>query len=164
MIDADEGGMRDDVQRLRAAIFRMRPPADVGEQAGGMAVARLLSSVSSMSNAAKRFGRPVRPAHAHGVTERARSSASSSDAEISGSIRRSSSVSSEKRNPRARRARDDRDLGGLHRRDDLLQHHGAVGQQRAARSCDTPSMPLILSMSPRATFCRKAAELSMPIS
>ena len=42
MVDADEGGMRDDVQRLRAAIFRMRAPADVGEQAGRVAVARLV--------------------------------------------------------------------------------------------------------------------------
>ncbi len=37
MVDADEGGVGDDVQRLRAAIFGMRTPADVGEQAGGLA-------------------------------------------------------------------------------------------------------------------------------
>jgi hypothetical protein len=42
MVDTDEGGMRDQVQALLAAVFRMRPPANVGEQAGGPAEPRLL--------------------------------------------------------------------------------------------------------------------------
>ena len=42
MVDADEGGVGDQVEALLAAIFRMRPPADVGEQAGGVAEPRLL--------------------------------------------------------------------------------------------------------------------------
>ena len=42
MIDADEGGVGDDVERLLAAIIRMRAPADVGEQAGGVAQAAFL--------------------------------------------------------------------------------------------------------------------------
>ena len=36
MIEADEGGVRDDAQALLAAIVGMRPPADIGEQAGGV--------------------------------------------------------------------------------------------------------------------------------
>ena len=34
MVDADEAGMRDDVERLLAAIVGMRAPADIGKQAG----------------------------------------------------------------------------------------------------------------------------------
>ena len=41
MIDADEAAVGDDVERLLAAIVGMRAPADVGEQAGGMAQAPL---------------------------------------------------------------------------------------------------------------------------
>ena len=37
VIDRDEGGVGDDVERLLAAIVGMRPPTDVGEQASGMA-------------------------------------------------------------------------------------------------------------------------------
>ena len=37
MIDRDERGVGDDVERLLAAIVGMRPPTDVGEQARGMA-------------------------------------------------------------------------------------------------------------------------------
>src|SRR5688572_33128620 len=37
MIDADEAGIGDQVEALLAAIVRMRPPADIGEQAGGVA-------------------------------------------------------------------------------------------------------------------------------
>ena len=36
MIDADEGGVGDDVEALLAAIVGMRAPADIGEQAGGV--------------------------------------------------------------------------------------------------------------------------------
>src|SRR5690349_7245333 len=43
MIDADEGGMGDEVEALLAAIFRMGPPADVTEQAGCNAEARFFS-------------------------------------------------------------------------------------------------------------------------
>ena len=39
VIDADKGGIGDDVERLLAAIVGMRPPADIGEQAGGVAQA-----------------------------------------------------------------------------------------------------------------------------
>jgi hypothetical protein len=37
MVDADESGVGDDVERLLAAIIRVGAPADVGEQAGGAA-------------------------------------------------------------------------------------------------------------------------------
>src|SRR5690606_34227025 len=42
MVDADEGTVRDDVERLRATVLGMRPPADVGQQAGRAAIARLV--------------------------------------------------------------------------------------------------------------------------
>ena len=42
MIDPDKGRVRDDVERLLAAIVRMRPPADVGQQAGGVTIAPLV--------------------------------------------------------------------------------------------------------------------------
>ena len=42
MVDADEARMRDDVERLLAAIVGMRAPADVGQQARGMAQPLLL--------------------------------------------------------------------------------------------------------------------------
>ena len=45
MVDADEGRVRDDVERLLAAIVGMRAPADVGEQAGGVAQALLLGGL-----------------------------------------------------------------------------------------------------------------------
>ena len=41
MIDADEGGMGDDIHRLLAAIIGMRPPANIGEQTGGAAQPQL---------------------------------------------------------------------------------------------------------------------------
>ena len=41
MVDRDEGGVGDKVEALLAAVVRARPPADVGEQAGGVAVAAL---------------------------------------------------------------------------------------------------------------------------
>ena len=37
MVDADERRVRDDVEALLATIVGMRPPADVGEDAGGLA-------------------------------------------------------------------------------------------------------------------------------
>ena len=37
MVDGDEGAVRDDVHRLLAAIIRMRAPADIGQETGGMA-------------------------------------------------------------------------------------------------------------------------------
>ncbi len=45
MVDADEGRVGDDVERLLAAIVRMRAPADVGEQAGGVAQPLLLGGL-----------------------------------------------------------------------------------------------------------------------
>ena len=39
MVDTDEARMSNHVERLLAAIIRMRAPADVGEQAGGVAQA-----------------------------------------------------------------------------------------------------------------------------
>ena len=42
MVDADEGGVGDDVQALLAAIVGMRAPADIGEQAGRRAKPLLL--------------------------------------------------------------------------------------------------------------------------
>jgi hypothetical protein len=41
MVDADEGGVGDDVEALLAAVVGMRPPADVGKQAGGVAQSAL---------------------------------------------------------------------------------------------------------------------------
>ena len=37
MVDAAEAAVRDDVERLLAAIIRVRPPADIAEEARGMA-------------------------------------------------------------------------------------------------------------------------------
>ena len=37
MVDAEKAGVRDNVERLLAAIIGMRAPADIGEQTGGMA-------------------------------------------------------------------------------------------------------------------------------
>ena len=45
MVDADERRVRDDVERLLAAIIRMRAPADIGEQAGRMTQALLLGGL-----------------------------------------------------------------------------------------------------------------------
>ena len=45
MVDAEKAGVRDDVERLLAAIVRMRAPADVGEQAGGVAQPPLLGGL-----------------------------------------------------------------------------------------------------------------------
>ena len=42
MIEADEGGVGDEVVGLFAAIVGMGAPGDVGEQAGGVAQPRLL--------------------------------------------------------------------------------------------------------------------------
>ena len=42
MVDADEGGVGDDVEALLAAIIGMGAPADVGQQAGRMAQALLV--------------------------------------------------------------------------------------------------------------------------
>ncbi len=84
VIDADEGGVGDEVEALLAAVFRMRPPADIGEQAGGVAEPRISSAVSSRPIAANAISD-------HGGSsptcagERERSQASSSQATISGS-------------------------------------------------------------------------------
>ena len=72
----------------------MRAPADVGEQAGGTAVAHLVLGLVDAEGG--KASAPVQSASSWAwVTERARSSASSSDAEISGSERCSSGDSSE---------------------------------------------------------------------
>src|SRR5436853_510433 len=42
MVDPDEGRMGDDVERLLAAVVRMRAPTDVRQQAGGTAQPLLL--------------------------------------------------------------------------------------------------------------------------
>src|SRR5690606_1642534 len=42
MVNADKRAVGDDIERLRAAIIRMGTPADVGEQAGGAAIACFL--------------------------------------------------------------------------------------------------------------------------
>ena len=41
MIDRDERRIGDEVEALLAAVVRARPPADIGEKAGGVAVAAL---------------------------------------------------------------------------------------------------------------------------
>jgi len=45
MIDADESRVRDDVERLLAAIIRMPPPANVREEAGGAPQAFLIAGL-----------------------------------------------------------------------------------------------------------------------
>ena len=45
MVDRDEGGIGDDVERLLAAIIGMRAPADVGDQAGGVTQAALVGAL-----------------------------------------------------------------------------------------------------------------------
>ena len=93
MVDADEGGVGDDVERLLAAIVRMGAPADVGEQAGGVAQALLLR-VSSMPVEA--MNRSVQSASSSPWRgERERSTLSSCAAAISGSRFFSFSPSSE---------------------------------------------------------------------
>src|SRR5262245_62459622 len=42
VIDPDEGAVGDEVEALDAAIVRVRPPADIREQAGGVAEPPLL--------------------------------------------------------------------------------------------------------------------------
>jgi len=37
MIDAEEGGVLDDVHAFLMAVVRVRAPMDIGQQAGGMA-------------------------------------------------------------------------------------------------------------------------------
>ena len=45
MVDRHEGRIGDDVERLLAAIIRMRAPADIGEQAGGVPQPALLGGL-----------------------------------------------------------------------------------------------------------------------
>src|SRR5579883_2602122 len=45
VVDADEGRVRDDVERLLAAVVGMVAPADVAEQAGGVAQALFLRAL-----------------------------------------------------------------------------------------------------------------------
>src|SRR5262249_17186671 len=45
MINADKGGVGDDVERLLAAIVRMRAPADVSQETGGVAQPPLLGGL-----------------------------------------------------------------------------------------------------------------------
>ena len=45
MVDRHERRIGDDVERLLAAIVGMRAPADIGEQAGGMAQSPLLGGL-----------------------------------------------------------------------------------------------------------------------
>ena len=45
VVDTDEGCVRDDVERLLAAIIRVRAPANVGEQTSGMAIALLVGGL-----------------------------------------------------------------------------------------------------------------------
>ena len=54
----------------------MRAPADIGQQAGGLAVARLLLGLVD-AEGGERLRRSSPPVRAHASTERARSSASS---------------------------------------------------------------------------------------
>ena len=84
MVDADEGGVGDDVQALLAAIVGMRAPADVGEQAGRRAqpllLRRLLEAERGHAPAPSTGSAPRACAG-----ERERSSDSSRAAESSGS-------------------------------------------------------------------------------
>src|ERR1700745_574201 len=45
VIDTDEGSVRDDVERLLAALVRGRAPANVGEQTGGVGIALLVGGL-----------------------------------------------------------------------------------------------------------------------
>ncbi|MNU03757.1 hypothetical protein D3C72_2479000 [compost metagenome] len=48
MGDADEGRMGNQVQRLQPAIIRMGTPADIGQETGGLAVARFLHRLDNL--------------------------------------------------------------------------------------------------------------------
>ena len=59
MIDANKGCMRDDVERLLAAIVRMPPPADIGEEAGGVPQAFFVAGLVE-AGGRHEFAGPVR--------------------------------------------------------------------------------------------------------
>ena len=63
VIDRDEGGVGDDVERLLAAIVGMRPPTDVGEQASGMAQPPFVHGLVEPEEA---MNRSIRSAPRHG--------------------------------------------------------------------------------------------------
>ena len=64
MVDADEGRVGDDVERLLAAIVGMRAPADIGEQAGGVAQPPLLGGLVDAGRRHEAVG-PARSAPRH---------------------------------------------------------------------------------------------------
>jgi hypothetical protein len=72
MIDRHEGRIGDDVERLLASVVGMRPPADVGEQAGGMAQPPLLGVSSSPDDAMKRSVQSISSKPCSGERERSR--------------------------------------------------------------------------------------------
>src|SRR5690606_39939662 len=57
MIHPDEGRMSDNVERLCTAIFRMRAPADICQQTGGLPIARLNFGFVDAERG-ERFARP----------------------------------------------------------------------------------------------------------
>ena len=93
MVDADEGGVGDDVEALLAAIVGMRAPADIGEQAGRRAQPLVLRILLE----AERGHGLLRPGISSSpcAGERERSSDSSRAAESSGSSACSSGESFE---------------------------------------------------------------------
>ena len=113
----------------------MRAPADIGEQAGGVAHSAVSDSVSGRpTESMKRLG----PVHNSSPWrgERERSRLRSSAAEISGSSRCVRGVELLVEQAFAHAEGRDRDLARLPEPDDLLQHDRAVGEQRAARLGD----------------------------
>src|SRR5262245_41163630 len=56
VVDADKRAVSNEVQALNAAIIRMRPPADIRKQAGGMAEPPLLGRLDRTGRPEQRVG------------------------------------------------------------------------------------------------------------
>ncbi len=134
MIDADEAGIGDQVEALLAAIVRMRPPADIGEQAGGVAeppLRRRLVQAEAVEEA-------VAPGtQLLAMLRRARAQ----EVELVGGgeqrvdrLRLGREPLVEEALAHAERGHDD--LLRIARPDDLVEHDGAVGEERPARLRD----------------------------
>ena len=130
MVDADEGRMRDDAQRLLAAVVGMRAPADVGHQAGGVAQPLLLGILVD----AGRRHEGVGPAdQLLAVLRRARAQPVQL---LGGGEQRVLlallGVEQRIQQPLAHAERREHHLARLGLAHDVLQHQRGVGQQRTA--------------------------------
>ena len=130
MVDADEGGVRDDVERLGAPVFGMSPPADVGEQAGGVPETRFLLRLADVQGG-ERSGGPFHELVRMRDRPRAqkRKLLRRRDQGVAALLLR---VEQREQEAFAHAERRDDDPRRPHCGDDFLQHHGPVWQQRAA--------------------------------